>query len=175
MPTSIPSRACCESVFMCLIIDTNRTGILAKCSSGDSSEPSLSVLKWMKGDGMVVYGGSLSDEYDANSTQEFRRLLAEWNRSGKARLEDPDKVRRVSNSIKAKCESNDADIVALARVSGARLLWTCDNDLMKDFLNSELVFKPNGKVLPERKVTPSNFEKWLKHTSGCPRGRIARS
>ncbi|MDE0306934.1 MAG: hypothetical protein OXI87_18940 [Albidovulum sp.] len=46
----------------------------------------------------------------------------------------------------ANCESNDQHVLALARISGARLLYTNDQKLMDDFKNTELVSTPKGKV-----------------------------
>ena len=43
-------------------------------------------------------------------------------------------------------QSNDAHVIALAQLSGARLLYTNDGDLQKDFRNKNLVDNPEGKV-----------------------------
>lgn len=42
--------------------------------------------------------------------------------------------------------SNDPHILALARASGARLLYTADKDLIADFKNPRIVSRPRGKV-----------------------------
>ena len=44
------------------------------------------------------------------------------------------------------CKSNDEHVIALAQVSGARLLYSGDGDLRKDFKNKELIDHPRGKV-----------------------------
>ncbi len=44
------------------------------------------------------------------------------------------------------CSSNDQHVIALANVSGARLLYTNDGDLQKDFKNHKLIKKPRGKI-----------------------------
>lgn len=45
-------------------------------------------------------------------------------------------------------ESNDHHIVALARVSGARVLVSRDQALIRDFKDQRLISQPPGKVLP---------------------------
>ena len=44
------------------------------------------------------------------------------------------------------CLSNDIHVIALAQISGARLLYSNDIDLHKDFGNKSLIDKPRGKV-----------------------------
>lgn len=43
-------------------------------------------------------------------------------------------------------QSNDPHVLALARISGARLLFTNDRDLQQDFKDSELIKPSGGKV-----------------------------
>ena len=45
-----------------------------------------------------------------------------------------------------RLKSDDPHVIALAQVSGARLLYTNDEDLQKDFRNTNLVNNPSGKV-----------------------------
>ena len=47
---------------------------------------------------------------------------------------------------KMKPKSNDLHVIALARISGARLLYSDDKKLRKDFKNKHLVNSPRGKV-----------------------------
>ncbi len=44
------------------------------------------------------------------------------------------------------CKSNDVHVLALALVSGARLLYTNDAALKDDFGNPEIVARPRGKI-----------------------------
>ena len=44
------------------------------------------------------------------------------------------------------CKSNDLHVLALALVSGARLLYTNDTALIDDFGNREIVTRPRGKI-----------------------------
>ena len=49
------------------------------------------------------------------------------------------------------CGSNDAHVIALALVSGARLLYSNDKDLGNDFGNKKLIKNPQGKVYTTRR------------------------
>ena len=44
------------------------------------------------------------------------------------------------------CKSNDAHVLALAIVSGARLLFTNDQDLQSDFGNRRIISGVRGKI-----------------------------
>ena len=44
------------------------------------------------------------------------------------------------------CVSDDEHVIALAQVSGARLLFSNDAELHKDFKSKELIVQPRGKV-----------------------------
>ena len=49
-------------------------------------------------------------------------------------------------SREGRCLSNDAHIIALAQISGARLLYSNDRALHEDFRNKRLIDRPRGKV-----------------------------
>ncbi len=44
------------------------------------------------------------------------------------------------------CESDDVHILALAKASSARLIYTGDNALKADFTNKEIINNPRGKI-----------------------------
>ena len=44
------------------------------------------------------------------------------------------------------CQSNDLHVLALAQVSGARLLYSNDLSLHQDFGNRDLISRPRGKI-----------------------------
>ncbi|MYH42126.1 MAG: hypothetical protein F4017_01170 [Acidimicrobiaceae bacterium] len=44
------------------------------------------------------------------------------------------------------CRSDDHHVIALAQISGARLLFSNDKDLHKDFKNRQLIDQPTGTV-----------------------------
>ena len=45
-----------------------------------------------------------------------------------------------------ECASDDEHVIALARVSGARLLFTNDGDLQADFKNPGIINGPRGVI-----------------------------
>ena len=51
------------------------------------------------------------------------------------------KVEAATRELEAQqiCRSNDAHVIALARVSGARLLFTNDRELQSDFKNRQIL------------------------------------
>ena len=94
----------------------------------------------------IVYGGKLTDEYvkDAEVMQTALLLMS----AGKAQKVDYHVVSKeamlIKNSLRYK--SNDEHILALARVSGARILASSDKDLKTDFKDQLLINKPRGKI-----------------------------
>jgi len=95
---------------------------------------------------VMVYGGELRREYIKND--KIKRLLVMLDRSGRTRLFRDDKVDEETKRIRRSkvCKSNDCHIIALARVSGARLLCSNDKDLHADFKNAAIVNNPRGNV-----------------------------
>ena len=67
------------------------------------------------------------------------------------------------------CLSNDAHIIALGQISGARLLYSNDKDLHVDFKNKRLIDEPRGKVYStnEDKNFTNAHEKLLKNRNLC--------
>ena len=58
------------------------------------------------------------------------------------------KVNQLQQRLEDKqvCRSNDAHIIELAQISGARLLYSNDRDLTDDFRDRGLVPNPRGRV-----------------------------
>ena len=48
--------------------------------------------------------------------------------------------------MRGAVKSDDPHIIALAQVSGARLLYSNDKSLQQDFKNKDLINNPRGKV-----------------------------
>lgn len=95
----------------------------------------------------IVIGGS-------KQKAEYQRLAAVWkflrslDQAGRAKLIPDHQVDEeelnVENNLPIK--SDDPHILALARVSGARLLCSHDQDLHADFCNPSIISGPRGKV-----------------------------
>jgi predicted nucleic acid-binding protein len=145
---------------VCLIIDAN---VVARLFESPSRPECRRILDWLDGDGMVVHGGRLTLELLA--VTRFGRYLAELDRQRKAVRIDGAVLKEEEATLHKMglCSSDDHHIVALARRSGARTLWTEDADLMDDFKMAALVSKPRGKVY--RRATHSRL---LCHTLNCP-------
>lgn len=97
------------------------------------------------GAGRLVVGGKLLREL--SSTQ-----AGKWIRqailSKRVKITDDVEVRALTKRIQSEggLKSNDPHILALARVSGARLLYSNDINLHRDFRSKELIDRPRGKV-----------------------------
>jgi len=129
---------------MCIIVDTDKIGLLLKEPPSDDTYP---ILRWLeKGHGTIVYstGGVFSEEL----TKRARRRFREWSWAGWAtaisleRFRDDEEDLRGGDALK----SGDAHILALARASGARLLYSGDADLIDDFKNKRLIDRPRGRI-----------------------------
>lgn len=150
---------------MCLIVDAN----LAPQVFASPPHPDfVPVLDWLgKRDGCVVYGGRLAAELAR--IERARRYLLTLLRAGRA-LRFPDESIVTEQAVVTRtglCRSNDAHVLALARVSGARTLCTHDRDLQRDFKNLQLISNPKGSVYQRREHV-----NLLRHTRSC--GRLPR-
>lgn len=88
-------------------------------------------------------------------TTDFRRArerLGAYRRAGRATLVPGDSVREDVLRLKedAGIRSNDAHVLALARASRARLLYTGDNKLEADFKNDQIISGPRRKIYSRR-------------------------
>ena len=72
--------------------------------------------------------------------------------SGKMTIVNKDEINARTDQLlnEDSCGSNDQHIIALAQVSGARLLYSDDGDLLEDFKNERLINNPQGKVYAAR-------------------------
>ena len=129
---------------MCAILDKNVVGQVF----GSQAPPAgKGFLNWLNsGNGLLVVGGELRREL--NESSNFKEWLQQATLAGLVRLYNDDKVNDRAEELKNadSCRSDDPHIVALAQVSGARLLFTNDDDLKKDFTDKKLINDPPGKV-----------------------------
>jgi len=149
---------------MCILIDA----CVRDRVFGEMPEPDAQpVLDWVqRAGGAIVVGGKLYDEL--KRSRRARAQIDEWKRTGKARVPAADRLARADAEVaKLSLRSNDAHIIALARASGARTLYTVDGTtsglLMADFCDKALIDKPRGKVYQR-----AEHSKLLVHTRGCP-------
>ena len=78
----------------------------------------------------------------------FVRWLRTAQRVGRARAISDEAVDSETETLRSQgiCRSNDEHVVALAKVSGARLLFTNDNALQDDFRDRRIVGGTRGRV-----------------------------
>ena len=127
---------------MCIIVDTNKINSFFTNPSDSVSAP---IHKWLKrGAGTVIYstGGKFANELGGKALQ----ALAVYDRAGFARKVSADSFQQDESELMPKIRSNDAHVLALARQSGARLLYTDDSDLTQDFKDKQFVDRPRGSV-----------------------------
>ena len=137
---------------MCVIIDTNA----AHEMFGDTPTPAgQRFLQWLeKGKCKLAVGGQLRKELRQVGPN-FLLWAQEATLKGKlVNINDNsinEKTKIVANDNKIKLKSNDPHIIALAQVSGARLLFSNDEDLQNDFGNHTIIKRPRGKVYSTKK------------------------
>ncbi len=107
-------------------------------------------------------GGRLLDEL--YKVGDAARALRNWERAELARFIPRDEVEAETSEVADYCRSNDAHVIALARLSGARRLCSADQLLHADFGDPELVNNPRGRVYQYK----SQARNLLTHDGQCP-------
>ena len=132
---------------MCAIIDANVT---FEVFGRKRTEAGVQFRDWLdSGRGSLVVGGKNLEELSKNGN--FERWFREQRRRGgqgrirQTRKEAISERQRVLVGDRLPT-SDDAHVLALALVSGARLLYSNDRRLKNDFLNTEIIQEPGGKV-----------------------------
>jgi hypothetical protein len=150
---------------MCVVIDANQAGRFFTAPPTQDHQP---LHDWLwKGNGKLVSGGKLHDEL--SKLNNARRALAVLKSAGKLHVASAAAVAADELSISGLCVSNDAHVVALARVSGARLLCSADQLLHQDFGNPALICIPRGNVYQYATHAHLLQGALRGHTPGCPR------
>ena len=147
---------------MCVIVDVN---VASEVFRSPPTKRGLPIRDWLtEGDGCVVYGGRLANELFKYGAA--RRFLIELGRQGRAARIPQGRIDKETDRLQAgqHLTSNDPHVIALARVSGARVLFSADTDLHADFKNARWVSKPRGRVYSSRK-----HRRLLHHDSSCGR------
>ena len=122
---------------MCAIVDAN----VAHQVFGENRPPAgQRFFEWLSSRrGQLVVGGRLLEELSGNVG------LLQWLRSaglyGRARSVIDENVNDRAEALRRSniCTSNDEHVIALALVSGARLLYTNDQALIDDFKNRDII------------------------------------
>ena len=141
---------------MCAIVDAN---VASEVFGPRPSPAGDGFLGWVVKGGRLVAGGKNLRELE-RSTPRFSEWAGQAVSSGRLRLVDKKPVEHESERLRVNgmCQSNDEHIIALARVSGARLLYSNDVDLQQDFKSKTLIDNPRGSVystLKDKTFSPS--------------------
>ncbi len=130
---------------MCAIIDAN---VSHEVFGSNRPEAGVKFFEWLNtGKGLLVVGGKLLVELE-NSSPGFREWAKQAQSAGRMRSANEDDVKTKTEAIWSEgvCRSDDPHILALAQVSGARLLYSNDGALQEDFGTKSLLDNPRGKV-----------------------------
>jgi len=128
---------------MCLIIDANFIHRVYPLPDADGLPIERALVSHRA---RLVYGGELAREYGRMT--DFRRRLVGLDRAGVARKIPDAAVDHLTKQLgnASAMVSDDPHIIALAQVSGARLLCSNDGDLHSDFTNHAFLNNPRGRV-----------------------------
>ena len=127
---------------MCAILDAN---VVHKVFGKSRPEAGKAFFDWLvSGNGILVTGGKLH--------QELTRAhpFMEWSKqavlSGKIKRFNDREIDDRTEMLKDSCKSDDAHVIALAQISGARFLYSDEGNLHKDFKNKRLIDNPRGAI-----------------------------
>ena len=154
---------------MCAILDAN---VAAEVFRPNRPEAGVEFFNWIQdGIGRLVVGGKLLEELNRTSAREWARQALN---AGLIRSVSASKVDTVTETLRNEdsCSSDDPHVIALAQVSGARLLYSNDKNLQRDFKNKTLIDSPRGKVystLKDQSFTNSH-RKILRRKDLCRTG-----
>ena len=135
---------------MCAIVDND---VRDQVFGGSQSAAGRFFLDWLSKGGKLVVGGQLLTEL-SDSTN-FRSWFQQAVQAGIVRRVDDDEVDKQAEQLSQQnvCKSNDVHVLALARISGARLLFTNDRALQIDFGNSDIIYgNARGRIYTTRRT-----------------------
>lgn len=131
---------------MCAIIDNNvRHEVFGDREA--QTPAGKYFLDWVEGPrGNLVIGGELRREL--NGYARFQLWLRTATRRNIVRSVPDEQVESETRKLREQriCKSDDEHVLALARVSGARLLFTNDRDLQNDFRDRSIIGGTRGRI-----------------------------
>ena len=150
---------------MCAIVDAD---VVHQVFGSGRPEAGAKFFQWLNtGSGRLVAGGKLTKEL-AQASPGFRQWARRAVAAGRMKIERDSQVDARAQELwrERKCKSNDPHAIALAQISGARLLYSNDRKLQEDFRSKNLIDSPRGKVY----TTLTNTDFVSSHRS-CLRGK----
>ena len=154
---------------MCVIIDNNvRHQVFG--TDDVRTEAGKFLFSWIEsGRGKMVLGGRLRQEL--SDYGRFMSWLPQARRAGHVILIPDHEVDTEANALEGsrQCRSNDAHVLALAIVSGARLLFTNDLDLQDDFTDRGIISGIRGRIYTTlvRQGVSRSHQDLLRRTDLC--------
>ena len=130
---------------MCAILDAS---VVSEVFGADQPPAGKGFFDWInEGGGRLVVGGRLRGELQRGSDG-YREWFDRAVQYGRIRIKNDCEVnaRAVDLQAEVSLRSNDPHIIALAQLSGARLLYSNDSDLQRDFKDKSLIDNPRGRV-----------------------------
>ena len=130
---------------MCAIVDAN---VVSEVFGSNLPPAGEKFFDWLnQGSGRLIVGGKLLEELEQGSA-EFRRWGQEAQLAGRMRIANKSEVDARTEQIQSEgtIRSDDPHVIALAQVSRARVLYSNDGNLQRDFKNKKLIDDPRGKV-----------------------------
>lgn len=130
---------------MCAIVDND---VAHQVFGNHPTEAGRFFLRWLarRNGGILVAGGGLLRELRRNSA--FLRFFNDRLQAGRARRVPDVDVDNADSALRGRriCRSNDTHVLALAQISGARLLFTNDRALQQDFGNTAIIRGVRGRI-----------------------------
>ena len=128
---------------MCSIVDAD---VVYQLVGPKQTEPGRKFRQWLDGGrGELVIGGKNTRELTHNKN--FERWFLEGRRLGRrVRQIRESMIKEAEEQLSGRIRSNDRHVLALALVSGARLLFTDDRRLTNDFVNTEVIWRCSPAV-----------------------------
>ena len=128
-------------------------------------------LDWLDSSrGVLVIGGGLRREL--GEYRRFQVWLETAVQFGRARQIDDTQVDNETGVLETQdIRSDDPHVLALARISGARLLFTNDRDLQRDFGDRRIIGGTHGRIYTtiERTDIRTAHRNLLKRADLCER------
>ena len=136
---------------MCAIVDVNNCYKIF--GNPEQRTPAGSYfLDWLGGEsGRLILGGTKFNS-EIGKVWDYVVWLKTATRTGHAHRVEDHLVDTAERELAAGnvCQSDDLHLIALARIGGARLLFSEDHDLHEDFRNPGIVANPRGRVYSTR-------------------------
>lgn len=148
---------------MCVILDTNS---VSEVFGIERSVAGATLYQWiMKGGIQLVVGKTILEELNNKVFEDWYSTAIKRGRVIRISKQEETKANEIIKDLikKSKCKSNDQHIIALAQVSGARLLYTQDNDLMSDFkklLRGTVYPRDDTPKLRKERERIQKYKKW---------------